>query len=85
MRYARLGFVLGALLLTSACAGQRIASAPAGSTTMPPSEPSDSPAASPAIRPAVPAPRPSPAVPSPGTAFVPGYEEKGEASWYGNP
>jgi len=86
MRYARLGLVLGALLLTSACAGQRISSAPAGSTTtLPPREPSDSPAGPSAIKPAVPAPQPSPAVPSPRPAFVPGYEEKGEASWYGNP
>ena len=86
MRYARVGLVLGALLLTSACAGQRISSAPAGSTTtLPPREPSDSPAGPSAIKPAVPAPQPSPAVPSPRPAFVPGYEEKGEASWYGNP
>jgi rare lipoprotein A len=88
MGYARLGLVLGALLLSSACAGQRIASAPATPSATPPAPPSTSPSGSSATDPAVPAPRVSPApskgAPPAGPLSV-GYEEKGEASWYGNP
>jgi rare lipoprotein A len=85
MGYARLVLVLGVLLLSSACAGQRIASAPAGPGAMPPREPSDGPAGPPAARPAAPAPRTSPGAPPPPAPLTTGYEEKGEASWYGSP
>ena len=85
MGYARLGLVLGALLLSSACAGQRIASAPAA----PPTSPPGSPSGPSATRPAAPAPRAAPAAPSKGAQpagpLSVGYEERGEASWYGNP
>ena len=60
----RLGLIVGALFLLSACATTRVATAPA--------------------RPA-PAPLPgstAPAVPAP---IAPGYEETGDASWYGHP
>ena len=67
MGYARLGPLLGALLLSSACAGQRIASAPADLSSVP----SGGPSAPATTRPAAP-----PSV---------GHEERGEASWYGNP
>jgi rare lipoprotein A len=67
MGYARLGPLLGALLLSSACAGQRIASAPAALSSVP----SGGPSAPATTRPAAP-----PSV---------GHEERGEASWYGNP
>jgi rare lipoprotein A len=67
MGYARLGPLLGALLLSSACAGQRIASAPADLSSVP----SGGPSAPATTRPAVP--------------LSVGHEERGEASWYGNP
>ena len=82
MRYARLGLVLGALLLSSACAGQRIASVPADPASGPSGGPSPGPSGSPAPRRAAPVPRTSPTVAPPVGL---GYEETGEASWYGNP
>ena len=80
MGYARLVLVLGALLLSSACAGQRIASAPGGPTVAPSRDPADRPVGPPATRPLPPVPRTSPTAPP-----TTGYEERGEASWYGNP
>ena len=67
MGYARLGLVLGALLLSSACAGQRIASVPADLSSVPSGSPS------------------APAAPRPAAPLSVGHEERGEASWYGNP
>ena len=61
-RGVRLTLVLGALLLLSACASHRVATAPAR-----------------------PAPVSPPAMPAPPTSPAVGYEEAGEASWYGNP
>jgi rare lipoprotein A len=54
----RLGLIVGALFLLSACATSRVATAPA---------------------------RPAPAPPPKSTAIAPGYEETGDASWYGHP
>src|SRR5262245_19234313 len=55
----RLGLVVGALFLLSACATTRVATAPA---------------------------RPAPTPPPSSTApIAPGYEETGDASWYGHP
>ena len=76
MGYARLGLVLVALLLSSACAGQRLASPPAGPATGAPSAPSAPPAAK--------LPAAAPRAPTPAQPSL-GYEETGEASWYGNP
>jgi len=67
MGYARLGALLGALLLSSACAGQRIASAPADLSSVPSGVPS------------------APAATRPAAPLSVGHEERGEASWYGNP
>ena len=57
----RLGLLVSALLILSACASHRVATAPAQ-----------------------PAPRAPGAQPAPGPVTL-GYEETGEASWYGNP
>ena len=85
MGYARHGLDLGALHQSAACAGQRIASAAAAPSTSPPGSPSGPSA----TRPAPPAPRAAPAAPSKGAQpagpLSVGYEERGEASWYGNP
>src|SRR4029450_11560632 len=54
----RLGLIVGALFLLSACATSRVATGPA---------------------------RPAPAPPPKSTAVAPGYEETGDASWYGHP
>ncbi len=57
----RLGLLVSALLVLSACASHRVATAPAQ-----------------------PAPRAPGVQPAPGPVTL-GYEEAGEASWYGNP
>ena len=60
----RLGLIVGALFLLSACATSRVATAPA--------------------RPA-PAPPPRSTAPAAPVPIAPGYEETGDASWYGHP